>query len=38
MVEGPPGWIDPQEVKDLVEDGSIVIGPGGKHFISSSIS
>ena len=31
MVEGPPGWIDPQEVKDLVEDGSIVIGPGGKN-------
>ncbi len=32
MVEGPPGWIDPHEVKDLVEDGSIVIGPGGKHL------
>jgi len=35
MVEGPPGWIDPQEVKDLVEDGSIVIGPGGKRDLGN---
>ena len=28
MVEGPPGWIDPADVQDLVEEGSIVIGPG----------
>ena len=32
MVEGPPGWIDPQDLQDLVEEGTIIIGPGSLLF------
>jgi len=35
MVEGPPGWIDPQDLQDLVEEGTIIIGPGGKRDLGT---
>ena len=34
MVEGP-GWIDPQEVKGLEEEGVVVLGPGGKRDLGN---